>query len=464
MTTLSVAVSPQGLDAIGDERIRTQLLNAARSFRYFLQYWCFRDPRTGQVLTLGDQLWSGQQEFVRATRDHDRIYALKARKIGYTTIECAHDAWCARFRDPNGRVHLFSRREDAALDLLKQVRFGLDRLPEWMRLPYGSTNTRVLELVAGPDDTRVIQAYPSDEDTAVEQSCTHAHVDEWWRMGNPERVWQAVEPTITRSCHIITTGLGPVGFPAEFWRRSLGGETGFKAFFVGALSRSDRDERWLAQKERSMTELAFKHEYPMRWEEALAAGADFVFSTQDLDVAQEDAFGRRGPTGGHKYVKAWDIGRHKDAAVGIVLDVTGEVHDVVWCERSVGASYPRIQAQIEALHDRYPGLTVIEDNAAGEAVRENLSLRPSQVKGFLTTEKTKATILTQLQLAFQQQTLRYDGKAFPQLDAELRSYQWDDVALTQDSVMALAIAEHHALEAQRTPRGKGRVHRLIYFR
>jgi hypothetical protein len=30
--------------------------------------------------------------------------------------------------------------------------------------------------------------------------------------------------------------------------------------------------------------------------------------------------------------------------------------------------------------------------------------------------------------------------------------------------MALAIAEHHALEAQRAPRGKGKVHRLIYFR
>ncbi len=202
----------------------------------------------------------------------------------------------------------------------------------------------------------------------------------------------------------------------------------------------------------------------MRWEEALSAGADFVFSPQDLDVAQEDAFGRRGPTGGHKYVKAWDIGRHKDAAVGIVLDVTGEVHDVVWYERLVRASYPRIQALIEAVHSRYPGLTVIEDNAAGEAVRENLSLRPSQVKGFLTTEKTKATILTQLQLAFQQQTLRYDGKAFPQLDAELRSYQWDDAALTQDSVMALAIAEHYALEAQRAPSGKGRVHPLIHFR
>jgi hypothetical protein len=107
---------------------------------------------------------------------------------------------------------------------------------------------------------------------------------------------------------------------------------------------------------------------------------------------------------------------------------------------------------------------VIEDNAAGEAVRENLSIRPREnlsirpreLIGFKTTGQTKPKIINQLQLSFQNQLLRYAATDFPQLDTELRSYQWDDRALTQDSVMALAIALEHAPQAlsRRKPRAR----------
>jgi hypothetical protein len=36
------------------------------------------------------------------------------------------------------------------------------------------------------------------------------------------------------------------------------------------------------------------------------------------------------------------------------------------------------------MHHAYPGITVVEDNAAGEAVRENLNLPEHQVLGFTT--------------------------------------------------------------------------------
>lgn len=461
MTQLWIPVSAKGQEAAKDEALRRQLLNAGRSFAYFVRYWHFRDPKTGRVLNLGQSLWPGQAAFIQAADTHELIYALKARKIGYTTIECAYDAWCARFRDPNGRIHLFSRRDDASVELLKAVRFGLDRLPEWMKLAYGQDNDHVLELIGETEDSRVIQAYPSDKNTAVEQSCTHAHVDEWWRMGDPQRVWQAIEPSIMRSCHILTTGLGPVGYPADFWRRSIAGETRYRAFFQGAFARPDRDKRWLLAKRGDMTELEIRREYPLRWEDALAAGADFVFDPADLDIAQEDTNGRQSAVAGHKYVKAWDVGRHKDAAACVVLDCTEDVLEVVGYERLHNLSYPTLQMLIEKIHARYPGPTVIEDNAAGEAVRENLSLRESEVLGFKTTGQTKPRILSQLQIAFQNQTLRYRAEDFPQLDAELRSYQWDDASLTQDSVIALAIAREHAPLAYRGHQPRGRMLRII---
>ena len=141
--------------------------------------------------------------------DKNWVYFLKARKLGETTIACAYDAWVMRFRDANARVHLFSRRDDAAMELLAAVRVGLERVPTWLQLPVMRATSSVYELSAGKDDRRLAKAYPADRETAVESSCTHGHVDEWARMGNPRKVWQAIEPTMAGSCHIVTTGLGP---------------------------------------------------------------------------------------------------------------------------------------------------------------------------------------------------------------------------------------------------------------
>jgi hypothetical protein len=151
--------------------------------------------------------------------------------------------------------------------------------------------------------------------------------------------------------------------------------------------------------------------------------------------------------GSRKYVTAWDIGRHHDAAVGIVLDVTDGVHDVVCYRRLRGVSYPQIQYEIEAMHHPWPGLTVIEDNAAGQAVRENLNLPEHEVIGFTTTASSKARIIQQLRIAVQNCCITWHPEVCPQLDAEMRGYQLPDDHVVQDSVIALAIALEHATHA-----------------
>ncbi len=291
MTELTIAVDPRFVGAIqADEAKLDALIACAESFREFLNYWHFRDQRTGDISVLGEVLWSGQDKFVEAVPVTDKLYALKARKLGYTTIECAYDAWVARFRDKNARVHLFSRRQSSANELLEAVMFGLTRLPDWMRLPKSKDTKDEVRLYAGPDDERIIKSYPADEDTSVEATCNHGHVDEWARMGNPRRVWQAVEPSMAGTCHIITTGMGPANFTASFWRKSMAGDTGFLAFFVPALERADRDMAWLEQKRLSMEEREFRQEYAMDWQDALFGGGEFVFSSGCLRAAATQAW------------------------------------------------------------------------------------------------------------------------------------------------------------------------------
>jgi hypothetical protein len=358
-------VSEDGWKAIqNDQELQTELVAVATSFRAFIDHWWFLDPDSGEKRNLGRALWPGQELFIEATEQDPLLYVLKARKLGYTTLECAYDAWTARWRDPNGRTHLFSRREKAAIDLMDRVKYGLRHLPEWMRLPFGSDNQTQLELIAGPDDIRVIEAYPADETTAVEQSCTHAHVDEWWLMRNPEKVLQSIQPTLLRTGHIITTSRGHAGFPADLWRNSVDKQTDFRAFFTGTKgSKPQYTTAFLKAKRGTMSERSFKQEYPETAEDALWAGGQYPFDPADLEVAGEDTPGRTPPQAGHKYVKAWDTGGsgvEADASVGVVLDVTNDVHDVVWIERMRGVPYPTLQGRVEWVHKRYPGPTIIE--------------------------------------------------------------------------------------------------------
>ena len=454
-------------------------IRLATDFRAFLDVWQFRAQEAGEIQILGEVLWEAQEEFVRMTAAPEAldehtgkswVYFLKARKLGETTIACAYDAWAMRARDTNARVHLFSRRDDAAQELLAAVRFGLERLPAWLQLPVTRKTTHEFQLGAGSDDRRLAKAYPADRETAVENSCTHGHVDEWARMGQPRKVWQAIEPTMAGSCHIVTTGLGPTNYSSTYWRRCLAGDARHHPCFIGALARPDRTKAWLKGQRASMDEQQFRQEYPSTWEDALFGGGEFVFRSKDLDAAGEYFRGMfpsrsayeahwRFAAGSRKYVKAWDIGRHQDAAVGLVLDVTEDVHDVVAYRRLRGVSYPQIQREIQIMHHAYPGMTVIEDNAAGEAVRENVDLRAEQLIGFRTSLSSKARIIQQLKIAVENWVIKWDAGTCPQLDAEMRGYQLVDDNLVQDSVITLAIALEHAPQAHHG----GRIRPVIYF-
>src|SRR5262249_14676171 len=152
----------------------------------------------------------------------------------------AYAGFCARVRDEQARIHLFSRAERAALDLLAAVRFGLDNLPEWLRLPMPPEKTRhtqrILTYDAGGGDTRLVVAYPTGDAVAVEATATHTHVDEWADMTRPDAIYSSLEPTFAHGTSLIlTTGSGPANPSAEYWRRCLDGQGLHFPLFIDAL-------------------------------------------------------------------------------------------------------------------------------------------------------------------------------------------------------------------------------------
>lgn len=272
------------------------LAACAESFLAFLPYWRFVNRETGEVVSFGSAatgelaLWPGQEDFAREIAAGDGwLYALKAGKLGFTELACAYDGWVLRFRGRNARVHQFSRDAPAAEELHAMTRFGLLHLPVWMQLPLleeerGGDTGHSLKLYGGPDDVRRLIAYSAGPNVSIDQSCHHAHVDEFAHMPFAEKTWNAVRTTIAPAgtCHVVTRGAGDGVYAAALWRAAEAGSSRLKPFFRPWDARPDRDERWYAEQEGDLTRRGLYFFAPRTAAEALAGDEENEFVPIEL--------------------------------------------------------------------------------------------------------------------------------------------------------------------------------------
>lgn len=260
------------VDKVLDKRLCEQ------SFRFFLNFWKFTNRETGAELRFDeDTLWDGQRAFVDVVEEHDWVMALKAGKLGFTELECAFDAWRALFGGRNTRVHVFSRVDDSAKDLLGYIDYGLSHLPGWLRPKFseraGGRTMHSLRFRMGPKDVRTIVSYASSKEASIDQSCQHAHVDELARMPFPVETWNAVFSTVAPegTCHIVTRGKGEDNHAAVLWKAAKAGTSRLHPFFQSWSARSDRDRKWYDVQSGSLTLQGLRQFAPETEEDALAA-------------------------------------------------------------------------------------------------------------------------------------------------------------------------------------------------
>lgn len=225
---------------------------------------------------------------------------------------------------------------------------------------------------------------------------------------------------------------------------------GFHAFFADWRARPLRTPEWRESKRANFpTEDQWRREYPETVEDVFLGTEEMPFPSWAIDLAAEGAWGMGPPDLGdagaspprraHRYVKAWDVGRKRDAFVGVVLDVTAAPYQVVHYRRHLQTPYPVTQASVEDVHRLYPGETYVEDNGVGDPVIGNLRVPAT---AWTSSPRTKVEAIMALKVCLERGLLKFRG--CPQLEVELRGYMWDDAGIVQDSVIALAIAVHVA--------------------
>lgn len=255
-------------------------------FRYFLPWWRFLNRETGREVSFA-QLWPGQMALSEVMCESPWIFALKAGKLGFSELECAWDGYVARFGGPNARVHMFSYMGDSAREIFGWVRYGLEHLPEWMRLPMltdeaGGDTSRSIKLQAGEGDVRRVVAYATSKNISIDQTCTHAHLDEFARWPVQD-MWAAIQSTVAPggSCHIVTRGAGP-NFAAQVYEMakrgklvSLSGEK--MVTYFAPWTERPRPEGWFEAQVESFGPAKIKQFAPQTDREALQGDDSYVY-------------------------------------------------------------------------------------------------------------------------------------------------------------------------------------------
>jgi len=107
---------------------------------------------------------------------------------------------------------------------------------------------------------------------------------------------------------------------------------------------------------------------------------------------------------GLRYAMGVDWGRSHDFTVLSVVDP--RARRLVHAERFTGVGYELQVGRLKGLHERFPGNILVEENSIGGPLLERLQRDKLPVKGFYTSNASKAELVESLALALETGRLR----------------------------------------------------------
>lgn len=165
-------------------------------------------------------------------------------------------------------------------------------------------------------------------------------------------------------------------------------------------------------------------------------------------VAEAATLQPQAPVAGRQYVMGVDWGKSNDFTVLKVMDVA--TRSEVYSDRFNQIDYAVQRQRLGVVADRYrPTVILAESNSMGEPIIEQLQRDGLPVRGFTTTNATKAVIIEALALAFEQGSIHIIND--PVTVGELQAYEVERTpsgmvkysapeGMHDDTVMALALA------------------------
>jgi hypothetical protein len=253
-------------------------------------------------------------------------------------------------------------------------------------------------------------------------------VDEAAIVRELRKVWEsAIRPTLTDhrgTAWFLSTPRGINNFKTFFDRGMDPEREDWKAWQMPTATNPHIAPDEIEAARLDMTEAAFNQEYLalfVNWE-----GSVFR-SVMECATAER----REAPEAGHEYVIGADWGRSTDYTVFIVIDTKAQC--MVDMDRSNRVDYAVQRGRLQALYDRWkPSMIIAEQNSIGQPIIEELHRANLPVRGFTTTNTSKAQAIEALALAFEKRTIRILPD--PVLLGELQSFAAEQTPGRHDPV------------------------------
>lgn len=259
----------------------------------------------------------------------------------------------------------------------------------------------------------------------------------------PEAAWaESLRPALSDrkgKAMFISTPAGRNWF-WRLWQRGQGDDPDWRSWQFPTSANPYIDKEEIEAARRDLPERVFAQEYEAQFLED--AGGVF------RKVMEAAVLQPKEPKGGCAYVMGVDWGKSADWTVISVIDAA--THEMVAMDRFNRIDYVVQRQRLVALAERYkPQVIVAESNAMGEPIIEQLQRDGLPVRGFTTTNATKAQIIEALALAFEQGALRILNDKV--LVGELQAYEMERLpsgmvrygapeGMHDDCVMSLALA------------------------
>ncbi len=219
-----------------------EILKCQRSPAYFLDQHCqVYDATKAQWIPF--KLWREQFRVLETIQSNRLVIILKARQLGLTWLVLGYVLSLLLFK-PGAMVLLFSRRDDEAVDLLKNRLHGMyDRLPDWLKVgAFKVDNDHEWQL----SNFSRVMAFPTTAGDSY--SATLAVVDEADLVPDLGSLMNAVKPTIDGGGQMILLSRADKTKPQSPFKRIYQAAkqrlTEWVPVFLPWDVRPDRDAAW----------------------------------------------------------------------------------------------------------------------------------------------------------------------------------------------------------------------------
>lgn len=238
-----------------------------------------------------------QKKLLHLLHTKDRLIILKSRQLGITTLSAAYALWLMIFRKDQSILAL-APDQDKARSILDKIHFAYDELPSWLLTLAGAHSVEKAKLRITLENGSKAVAASGASKSARGKTATFLILDEAAFIEDAIELWGSAQQTLSTggSAIMLSTPNGTGGLFYQLYTEAENGENEFVPVKLKWTVHPDRDQAW---RDRQDKELGSKRMAAQECDAEFLASGDTYLDTELLDYVRnntEEPVEKRGPT------------------------------------------------------------------------------------------------------------------------------------------------------------------------